>query len=50
LLGVGILSYTLGRVVFTYYVWVLDRLPPMPSYATIGFLGQYPVLLVSILL
>ena len=50
LLGLGILSYTLGRIVFTYYVWVLDRLPPMPSYATIGFLGQYPFLLLGILL
>jgi hypothetical protein len=50
LLGLGILSYTLGRIVFTYYVWVLDRLPPMPSFATIGFLGQYPFLLLGILL
>ncbi|MBA2712588.1 MAG: hypothetical protein H0U55_03415 [Rubrobacteraceae bacterium] len=50
LLGLGILSYTLGRIVFTYYVWVLDRLPPIPSYATIGFLGQYPFLLLGILL
>ena len=50
LLGAGILSYTIGRIVFNYYVWVLDRLPPMPSYATIGFLGQYPLLLAGILL
>src|SRR5215210_6853136 len=50
LLGAGILSYALGRIVFTYYVAVLDRLPPMPSYATIGFLGQYPFLLLGILL
>ena len=50
LLGLGILSYTLGRIVFTYYGWVLDRLPPMPSYATIGFLGQYPFLLLGILI
>ncbi len=45
MLGAGILSYTIGRIAFNYYVWVLDRLPPMPSYATIGFLGQYPLLL-----
>jgi len=50
LLGMGILSYALGRMVFTYYVWELDRLPPMPSYATIGFQGQYPFLLFGILL
>ena len=50
LLGMGILSYVLGRIVFTYYIWALDQLPPMPSYATIGFLGQYPFLLLGILL
>jgi PAS domain S-box-containing protein len=50
LLGLGILCYLLGRIVFTYFVWALDRLPPMPSVATIGFLAQYPFLLAAILL
>jgi hypothetical protein len=37
-------------VAFTWYVWALNQPPPMPSYATIGFLGQYPFLLLGILL
>jgi len=50
LLGMGILCYALGQLVFTYYVLALNRPPPMPSLATIGFLGQYPFLLLGILL
>lgn len=50
LLGAGILSYAIGQVAFTWYVWALNQPPPMPSYATIGFLGQYPFLLLGILL
>lgn len=50
LLGVGILSYALGQMAFTYYVLAQNRPPPMPSLATIGFLGQYPFLLLGILL
>ncbi|HEY9423147.1 MAG TPA: ATP-binding protein, partial [Thermoanaerobaculia bacterium] len=49
-LGIGILSYALGQMVFAYYVLTLNRPPPMPSLATIGFLGQYPFLLLGILL
>jgi len=37
-------------VAFTWYVLALNRPPPMPSFATIGFLGQYPFLLLGILL
>ncbi len=50
MLGTGILIYAFGQVVFTYYVWVLGHPPPMPSVATIGFLGQYPFLLLGILM
>ena len=50
LLGMGILCYALGQLVFAYYVLALNRPPPMPSLATIGFLGQYPFLLLGILL
>jgi len=50
LLGIGILTYALGQVAFTWYVLALNRPPPMPSFATIGFLGQYPFLLLGILL
>ena len=47
LLGLGILTHSLGEVVFAYYVIAFDRPPPMPSLATIGFLGQYPFLLLA---
>ena len=49
-LGVGILMYALGQIVFAFYLLALHRPPPMPSIATIGFLGQYPFLLLGILL
>ena len=45
LLGLGILSYTLGRIVFTYYMWVLDRLPPMPSFCWAYYCYYLPALL-----
>ena len=47
LLGLGILTHSLGEVVFAYYVIAFDHPPPMPSLATIGFLGQYPFLLLA---
>ena len=50
LLGLGILSYAIGQVAFAGYVVVLNQPPPMPSFATIGYLGQYPFLLLGILL
>lgn len=50
LLGVGTLMYALGQIVFAFYLLALHRPPPMPSIATIGFLGQYPFLLLGILL
>ncbi|HSK83794.1 MAG TPA: hypothetical protein VK902_10425, partial [Rubrobacter sp.] len=28
LLGLGILSWVLGQMIFTYYEWVLDQPPP----------------------
>jgi HAMP domain-containing protein len=50
LLGIGILSFALGQMVFTYYEWVLQQAPPLPSLADVGFLSQYPFLLLGILL
>ena len=50
LLGLGILSYAIGQVAFAGYVVLLNQPPPMPSFATIGYLGQYPFLLLGILL
>ena len=50
LLGIGILSFAFGQMVFTYYEWVLQQAPPLPSLADVGFLSQYPFLLLGILL
>src|SRR5215203_4402836 len=50
LLGIGILSFAFGQMVFTYYEWVLQHAPPLPSLADVGFLSQYPFLLLGILL
>jgi serine phosphatase RsbU (regulator of sigma subunit) len=50
LLGMGILSWVLGQMVFTYYEWVLRQPPPLPSLADVGFLSVYPFLLLGILL
>src|SRR5215210_2556023 len=50
LLGIGILSFAFGQMVFTYYEWILQQAPPLPSLADVGFLSQYPFLLLGILL
>jgi serine phosphatase RsbU (regulator of sigma subunit) len=50
LLGLGILSWALGQMVFTYYEWALGRPPPLPSIADLGYLSVYPFLLLGILL
>src|SRR5918999_5573400 len=50
LLGLGILSWVLGQAIFTYYEWVLDQPPPLPSIADVGYLSVYPFLLLGILL
>jgi serine phosphatase RsbU (regulator of sigma subunit) len=50
LLGMGILSWVFGQMVFTYYEWVLRQPPPLPSLADVGYLSVYPFLLLGILL
>src|SRR5688572_23879783 len=50
LLGLGLLSWVLGQAIFTYYEWVLDQPPPLPSIADVGYLSVYPFLLLGILL
>src|ERR671915_1404099 len=50
LLGLGIISWGLGQAIFTYYEWVLDQPPPLPSIADVGYLSVYPFLLLGILL
>jgi diguanylate cyclase (GGDEF)-like protein len=50
LLGMGLLSYSLGQGIWTYYEQALDQLPPVPSLADAGYLGVYPFMLMGILL
>jgi PAS domain S-box-containing protein len=50
LLGLGIIGWVLGQMVFTYYEWVLRQPPPLPSLADVGYLSVYPFLLLGILL
>jgi serine phosphatase RsbU (regulator of sigma subunit) len=49
-LGMGILSWVLGQMVFTYYEWALRQPPPLPSLADVGYLSVYPFYLLGILL
>src|SRR5918997_176451 len=49
-LGLGVLSWVVGQMVFTYYEWVLRQPPPLPSLADLGYLSVYPFLLLGILL
>ena len=50
LLGMGILSYALGQIIYTYYELALHQTPPFPSLADIGYLLEYPFFLLGILL
>src|SRR5215211_1800730 len=50
LLGLGIIGWVLGQMLFTYYEWALRQPPPLPSLADVGYLSVYPLLLLGILL
>src|SRR5215204_6762820 len=50
LLGLGIISWVFGQSLFTYYEWVLQKPPPLPSLADVGYLSVYPFMLLGILL
>jgi PAS domain S-box-containing protein len=50
LLGLGIISWVFGQMLFTYYEWALRQPPPLPSLADIGYLSVYPFFLLGILL
>src|SRR5215207_701802 len=50
LLGLGLISWVLGQMLFTYYEWVLRQPPPLPSLADVGFLSVYSFFLLGILL
>jgi len=49
LLGLGILSWALGQVVWTYEESVLHQ-PPFPSWSDVGYLAGYPIITLGILL
>ena len=50
MLGIGILCFVFGQMVFTYYELVLRRDPPIPSLVDVGYLIEYPFFLLGILL
>jgi diguanylate cyclase (GGDEF)-like protein len=51
LLGTGILSITIGQMIYTYYEQILHySTAPFPSWADACFLATYPFLLIGILL
>ncbi|HZO86985.1 MAG TPA: response regulator [Chthonomonadaceae bacterium] len=49
-LGLGVLAFALGEVIWTYYELILGRKTPFPSWADAGYLSAYPLLLIGILL
>lgn len=49
LLSLGLLSYTMGQGIWTYYEQILHQLSPFPSWSDAGYLGVYPFVLVGIL-
>ena len=50
LLGLGIIGWVFGQMLFTFYEWGLRQPPPLPSLADVGYLSVYPFLLLGILL
>ncbi len=49
LLGLGVLGYAMGQVIWTYYQEVIHQ-PPFPSWADAGYLAAYPFLFGGLLL
>ena len=50
LLGLGILSYVIGQVIWTYNESIVHLTVLFPSWADAGFLGSYPFVLLALLL
>jgi serine phosphatase RsbU (regulator of sigma subunit) len=50
LLGMGIISFVFGQMLFTFYDLVLQQIPPFPSIADVAYLIEYPFFLLGILL
>ncbi len=49
LLGLGVLGYAVGQVIWTYYQEIIHQ-PPFPSWADAGYLVAYPFLFTGLLL
>jgi PAS domain S-box-containing protein len=49
-LGLGILSESVGQIIFTYYEQILMHPAPFPSWADAAYLTLYPSFFVAILL
>ena len=49
LLGLGVLGYAVGQVIWTYYQEIIHQ-PPFPSWADAGYLAAYPCLCGGLLL
>ncbi len=49
LLGLGVLGYAVGQVIWTYYQEIIHQ-PPFPSWADAGYLAAYPFLCGGLLL
>jgi len=49
LLGLGVLGYAVGQLIWTYYEEILHQ-PPFPSWADAGYLAAYPFLCAGLLL
>ena len=50
LLGLGILSYVIGQVIWTYNENIVHLTVLFPSWADAGYLGSYPFILLALLL
>ena len=50
LLGLGILSYVIGQVIWTFNEDILHLPVLFPSWADAGYLGSYPLVLLALLL
>lgn len=50
LLGLGILSFAVGQMIWTFYEQVLRMAAPTPSWADVAFLSAYPFCMLAILL
>ena len=48
-LGLGVLGFSIGQIIWTYYELGLHQTTPFPSWADAGFLSAYPFLFLGVL-